>query len=250
MPIALVTGASRGLGRSAAQHLARAGWDVVGTYLSSREEADALVEEVREAGRRAAVLRLDAGEPAALGDFVEAVRAVLAERFGGERLDALVNNAGIGTTAPFAETTEEQFDRLVAIQLKTPFFLTQRLLPLLVDGGRILNVSSGLARFTVPGNAAYAATKGAIEVLTRYQAQELGERGIRVNVIAPGAVANDFNGGAVRDSAAYNRAVSGMVALGRPGESDEIGSAVASLLSEDLRWMNGERVEVSGGQRL
>lgn len=250
MPIALVTGASRGLGRSAAQHLARAGWDVLGTYLSSREEADALVAEVEGAGRRAAVLRFDAGDPSSIDEFVEQVRETLAAHFDGPALDALVNNAGIGTNAPFAETTEEQFDRLIAIQLKTPFFLTQRLLPLLADGGRILNVSSGLARFTIPGNAAYAATKGAIEVLTRYQAQELGSRGIRVNVIAPGAIANDFGGGAVRDDAGYNAAVSSMVALGRPGESDEIGSAVTALLSDGLGWVNGARLEVSGGQRL
>jgi NAD(P)-dependent dehydrogenase (short-subunit alcohol dehydrogenase family) len=248
--VVLITGASRGLGRSAAEHLAAAGWGVLGTYNSNAEKAEELAAAIRERGGTAAMLPFDAADPASIDGFADRVRETLRHDFDAEHLDALVNNAGVGLRAAFAETTEEDFDRIVAINLTTPFFLTQRLLPMLADGARILNVSSGLARFTLPGNAAYAATKGAIEVLTRYQAQELGERGIRVNVIAPGAIATDFAGGGVRDSAAMNAAVSGMIALGRPGEADEIGAAVRAILSEDLRWANGTRIEVSGGQRL
>jgi NAD(P)-dependent dehydrogenase (short-subunit alcohol dehydrogenase family) len=180
---------------------------------------------------------------------VVAVRDAL-DGFGVERFDYLVNNAGIGIYAPFAETTVEQFDELVNIQLKAPFFLTQALLPLLADGGRILNVSSGLARFTNPGYAAYAATKGAIEVLTRYQAQELGERQIRVNVLVPGAIATDFGGGMVRDNQQVNDAIAGAIALGRAGEADDIGAAVPAILSDGMGWANGSRIELSGGQSL
>ena len=250
MRIALITGASRGLGRSAAQHLARAGWGVIGTYNSNRDQADALATEIAQAGGTAVMLPFDAADPSGIDGFVGAVRDALRTGFGADGLDALVNNAGIGVTAPFETTTEEDFDRLVAINLKTPFFLTQQLRPLLGEGARVLNLSSGLARFSLPGNAAYAATKGAIEVLTRYQALELGARGIRVNVIAPGAIATDFAGGHVRDDSHVNEAVSGMTALGRPGEADEIGSAITAILSDDFRWASGTRIEVSGGQRL
>lgn len=250
MKVALITGASRGLGRSAAEHLAQAGWGVLGTYNSNADAAEEVAAAIRNGGGSAAMLPFDAADPAAIDGFVDRVRETLRTDFDADRLDALVNNAGIGLNTPFAETSREDFDRLIAIHLTTPFFLTQRLLPLLADGGRILNLSSGLARFTLPGNSAYAAAKGAIEVLTRYQAQELGERGIRVNVLAPGAIATDFGGGAVRDMAPVTAAVSGMTALGRPGEADEIGSAVRAILSDDLRWANGTRIEVSGGQRI
>ncbi len=170
--------------------------------------------------------------------------------FGRSDFDFLINNAGIGISAPFAQTTEEQFDQLVQIQLKAPFFLTQRLLPLIADGGRILNVSSGLARFTLPGFSAYAATKGAIEVLTRYQAKELGPRRIRVNVVAPGAIETDFGGGAVRDNAAVNQAIAATIPLGRAGRPDDVGGAVAAILSDGFCWVNGTRIEVSGGQNV
>lgn len=250
MRIAVVTGASRGLGRSMAQHLAQAGWGVIGTYHSSRDGADAVVREIEAGGGRAAMLAFDATDPASIDGFVAGLRRTLRASFDRDDVDALVNNAGVGLNAPFAETTEEQFDRLVAINLTTPFFLAQRMLPLIVDGGRIVNISSGLARFTLPGNAAYAATKGAIEVLTRYQAQELGPRGIRVNVVVPGAIATDFNGGAVRDNPDYHRAVASMTALGRPGQADDIGAGVAAILSDDFGWANGSRIELSGGQRL
>ncbi len=250
MSTALITGASRGLGRSAAEHLARDGWDVIGTYRTGREQAEEVVAGIERSGGRAVMLPFDAADPATIGPFVEAVRGALGDAFGTDRLDALVNNAGVGLAASFADTSEADFQHLVAVNLTTPFFLTQRLLPVLADGARILNLSSGLARFTLPGNAAYAATKGAIEVLTRYQALELGARGIRANVIAPGAIATDFGGGMVRDVAAVTEAVAGMTALGRPGEPDEIGAAVAAILSDRLRWASGARIEVSGGQRL
>ena len=250
MKTVLITGASRGLGASAAQHLAKGGWGVLGTFNSNADQATEVADRIREAGGTVTMLPFDAADTTSIPEFVDRVRAVLQSDFDATGLDALVNNAGIGVNAPFAQTSEADFDRLVLINLKTPFFLTQALLPLLGEGSRVLNLSSGLARFSLPGNAAYAATKGAIEVLTRYQALELGERGIRVNVIAPGAIATDFGGGAVRDDPNANKGVSAMTALGRPGEPDEIGSAVAAILSDDFRWASGTRIEVSGGQRL
>lgn len=247
--IAVVTGASRGLGRSAAEHLVRAGVGVVGTYRSNRAEADSLVATATAAGVPAAALQLDVGDSAAIAAFPAALSAALAD-MGVERFDHLVNNAGVGIHQPYAETTEEQLDEMVQLHLKAPFLLTQALLPLINDGGRVLNVSSGLARFTGPGYAAYAAAKGAVEVLTRYQAAELGHRRIRVNVIAPGAIATDFGGGVVRDVDAVQQQVVGSTALGRVGEADDIGAAVAAILSDDLGWANGTRIEVSGGQNL
>ncbi len=249
-PIAVITGASRGLGRSMAEHLSRRGWGVVGTYQSRRDAADEVVAGIEAAGGRAAFLPFDAADPSSTAAFAEALRTQLETTFGRSDFDALVNNAGTGLSKPYVETTEAELDSLVDIHLKTPFLLTQRLLPLLVDGGQVLNVSSGLTRFAGPGSSAYAAAKGAIEVLTRYQAQELGSRRIRVNVLRPGAIATDFNGGAVRDNAQYNAAVSSMIALGRPGEADDIGAGVAAILSDDLAWANGTVIELSGGQRL
>jgi NAD(P)-dependent dehydrogenase (short-subunit alcohol dehydrogenase family) len=244
----LITGASRGLGRAMTSHLVANGDFVIGTYRSARAEADALVAELADAPGRVSFLPYDAREsdPADLATQV----GELARTSPAGRLDALVANAGIGTHVPFADTSRDQLDELIDIQIRAPFLLTQAVLPLLSDGARILLMSSGLARFTLPGYAAYAATKGAIEVLTRYLAAELGERGIRVNCIAPGATETDFSGGAVRDNADLNQAVAGMVALGRPGQPDDIGAAVLALLSEEMAWMNGERIEVSGGMRL
>lgn len=250
MQIAVITGASRGLGRSMAEHLSRRGWGVVGTYQSRQDAAEEVIAGIEAAGGTAAFLPLDAADPSSTTAFVGALRGLLSRTFDRSDFDALVNNAGVGLSKPFVETTEDEFDRLLAIQLKTPFFLTQRLLPLLADGGQILNVSSGLARFVGPGNSAYAATKGAIEVLTRYQAQELSDRRIRANVVRPGAIATDFAGGAVRDNPQYHQAVSAMIALGRPGEADDIGAGVAAILSDDLGWANGTAIELSGGQRL
>ena len=247
--IAIITGASRGLGRSMAEHLGRAGVGVIGTYRNRQDEADAMVASLTDAGVPAAALPLDVGDSSSFAAFVERVRATLAD-FGTDRVDYVVNNAGMSVYAAFAETTQEQFDDLVRVQLKAPFFLTQALLPVIADGGRILNVSSGLARFTGPGYAAYAAMKGAVEVLTRYQAQELGTRQIRVNALVPGAIATDFGGGLVRDNEQVNAAVAKAIALGRVGSADDIGAAVPLLLADGLGWANGARIELSGGQNL
>ncbi len=248
--IALVTGGSRGLGRSMALHLADRGVDLVITYRAAAREAAEVVAAIEAKGRKAVALPLEVGDAASFPAFVEAVRQRLREVWGRDRFDALVNNAGMGVYAPFTETTEQQFDLLMNAHLKGPFFLTQRLLPLLADGGRILNVSSGLARMTLPGSAAYAAMKGAVEVLTRYLAKELGPRRIAVNVIAPGAIETDFNGGRVRDNPEMNRAIAAQTALGRVGLPDDIGAAVAALLSPEAAWITGQRIEASGGQML
>ncbi len=246
---ALVTGASRGLGRSMAQHLARTGTGVIGTYLSRKDEADRLVAELTTADVPVVALQLDVSDSAGFEQFAATLRGTLGD-LGVPRLDYLVHNAGAGVYAPFAETTEQQLEDMVRIHLKAPFLLTQTLLPLLADGGRILNVSSGLARFTGPGYAAYAAAKGAVEVLTRYQAQELASRQIRVNTLVPGAIATDFGGGLVRDDEHVHAAVAGAIALGRVGTAEDIGAAVPAILSDAMAWANGSRVELSGGQRL
>ncbi|WP_066733155.1 SDR family NAD(P)-dependent oxidoreductase [Cupriavidus sp. D384] len=248
--IALITGASRGLGKSAALHLAANGWDVVITYAERVDAARETVEAVRQAGRKAVALQLDTGRSDTFRAFAQTLQATLAREFECDRFHALVNNAGNGSNVPFMETTEAEFDNLMNIHLKGVFFLTQALVPLLADGGRILNVSSGLARFCAPGKATYATMKGGVEVLSRYMASELAPRGIRVNTLAPGAIATDFGNGAVRDNPQVNAAVAGVTALGRVGQPDDIGGAVVALLSPDMGWMTGERVEVSGGMHL
>jgi NAD(P)-dependent dehydrogenase (short-subunit alcohol dehydrogenase family) len=248
--IALVTGASRGLGKSTALALAARGVDVVLTYRENAKEAQQVVAAIEAHGRRAAALRLDVADSRSFAAFAAQVRQSLVAVWQRERFDHLVNNAGIGIHAAFTETTEAQFDTLMNIHLKGTFFLTQALLPLLNDGGRIVNVSSGLARFALPGYAAYAAMKGGVEVLTRYLAKELGPRGIAVNVIAPGAIETDFGGGAVRDNAQLNAFVASQTALGRAGVPDDIGGAIAALLRPENRWITGQRIEVSGGMFL
>ncbi|CAM7438027.1 SDR family NAD(P)-dependent oxidoreductase [Klebsiella variicola] len=248
--IALVTGGSRGLGKNAALKLAAKGTDILLTYHSNRQAALDVVAEIEQKGVKAAALALNVGDSSTFDAFASEVAQVLAQKWGRTTFDYLLNNAGIGLNVPFAETSEAQFDELMNIQFKGPFFLTQRLLPLLQDGGRILNVSSGLARFALPGYATYAAMKGAMEVLTRYQAKELGGRGISVNIIAPGAIETDFGGGVVRDNAEVNRHIAAQTALGRVGLPDDIGDAIAALLSDELAWMNAQRVEVSGGMFL
>ncbi|BCM18987.1 SDR family NAD(P)-dependent oxidoreductase [Mesorhizobium sp. J8] len=249
-PIALITGGSRGLGRNTAIHLARKGVDVIVTYRSRADEAKTATAEIEAAGGRAAALELDAGAVASFPAFVEALKKTLREAWRRDRFDFLVNNAGTGLRKMIAETTEEEFDTLMNIHLKGVFFLTQALLPLINDGGRIVNISSGLARFAAPGSSAYAMMKGGIEVFTRYLAKELGQRGITANTVAPGAIATDFNGGQVRDNAEINRMVAGVTALGRAGVADDIGPMIASLLSDDNRWVNAQRIEVSGGMNI
>lgn len=250
MKIAVITGGSRGLGKSAALALAQKGVGVILTYRSQQQEAAKVVAEIEAAGGKAAALQLDAGAVGSFADFAGKVAHLLKSQWGRESFDFLVNNAGTGLDASFQDTTEAQFDDMMNQHLKGPFFLTQTLLPLLADGGRILNVSSGLARFSFPGKAAYATMKGGIEVLTRYLAKELGARGIAVNTLAPGAIATDFGGGVVRDNPQANQHVAAVTALGRAGVPEDIGPLVASLLSEESRWINGQRIEASGGMML
>jgi NAD(P)-dependent dehydrogenase (short-subunit alcohol dehydrogenase family) len=247
--IAIVTGGSRGLGRNTVLSLARRGVDSIFTYKSNQAEAGRVVGLVAAAGRKAIALPLDTRDVNAFDPFVRSVRQGLAE-LKADRFDYLVNNAGTSHHKSFDQTTEEELDQLYHVHFKGVFFLTQKLLPLIRDGGRIVNVSSGLTRITVPGSGAYASMKGAIEVLTRYLAKELGARGIAVNTVAPGAIATDFSGGMVRDNPEVNKRVADMTALGRAGQPDDIGPMIAALLSEDNRWINAQRIEVSGGMAL
>jgi len=248
--ITLITGGSRGLGRSTALQVAARGGDVLLTYQSRADEAAKVVAEIEALGRKAVALQLDTGTIVAFPGFAEQVAMALRTTWGRESFDHLVNNAGHGDYTPVGGTTEAQFDRLVDVHFKGVFFLTQALLPLLADGGRIVNLSTGLTRVSLAGYAIYAAAKGAIEVLTRYMAKELGGRGIAVNAVAPGAIETDFGGGAVRDTPDINKLFADMTALGRVGLPDDIGMMIASLLGEENRWVNAQRIEVSGGQGL
>lgn len=245
--IALITGGSRGLGKDMALQLAAKGFDVVITYHSKKDEADRVVNEVKAQGQKAHALQLDVAQTSTFDSFVANVKSALKATFGVEKLDALVNNAGVGAHASFADTTPEQFDNMVNIHLKAPYFLTQKLLPVLNDEGSIVNISSGLARFSFPGYSAYGTMKGAVETLTKYQAKELGERKIRVNVVAPGAIETDFGGGVVRDNKELNTMISSLTALGRVGMADDVGGVVAFLCGEESKWVNAQRIEVAGG---
>ncbi len=248
--IAIITGGSRGLGRDMALQVAARERDVILTYHSKAEEAQAVVAEIEKMGRKAVALQLDVSQSHTFDAFATRVKEALQTTWGRESFDFLVNNAGIGVYAPFMETTEEQFDQMVNIHLKGVFFLTQHLLPLMNDGGRIINISSGLARFSFEGYSAYASMKGGVEVLSRFLAKELGPRGIAVNVVAPGAIETDFGGGVVRDNPEINRAFASQTALGRVGLPSDIGGVVASLLSDEMGWINGQRIEVTGGIML
>ena len=247
--ITLITGGSRGLGRSTALQVAARGGDVLLTYQSRADEAAKVVAEIEALGRKAVALQLDTGTIAAFPGFAEQVATALRTTWGRESFDHLVNNAGHGDYTPVGGTTEAQFDRLVDVHFKGVFFMTQALMPLLADGGRIVTLSTGLT-ISLAGYAIYAAAKGAIEVLTRYMAKELGGRGIAVNAVAPGAIETDFGGGAVRDTPDINKLFADMTALGRVGLPDDIGMMIASLLGEENRWVNAQRIEVSGGQGL
>ncbi|EKO3533611.1 SDR family oxidoreductase [Vibrio fluvialis] len=248
--IALITGASRGLGQNGALKLAKQGVDIILTYHSQAEQAQQVVTEIEALGRKAVAIQLDTGNISEFEPFVAEVKQVLTTHWQRDDFDFLVNNAGIGMDASLTDASEALFDRLCNIHFKGVFFLTQALAPLLRDGGRILNVSTGLTRFAMPGKGVYAAMKGAIEVYTRYLAKELGSRGIRVNVLAPGAIETDFGGGAVRDVEAINALVSANTALGRAGLPDDIGGVMASLLIGDTGWIQGQRIEASGGMFL
>ena len=248
--IALITGGSRGLGRNTAIHLARSGVDLVLTFHSNKAEADSAVAEITALGRKAAALQLDTGEVASFEAFAASLRETLKTTWDRETIDFLVNNAGIGLHVPFAEATEADFDRLTNIHFKGVFFLTQKLLPMINDGGKIVNLSSGLARFAYPGASIYGSLKGAVEVLTRYLAKELGPRRIAVNAVAPGAIETDFGGGRVRDNAELNKQIAANTAMGRVGLPDDVGGAITALLVGETGWVTGQRIEVSGGQRI
>ena len=248
--IALVTGGSRGLGKNMALKLAAKGIGVIITYHSKKEEALNVVAEIEQTGQKAAALQLSAGDVKSFDTFFDQLKTILKDKFDTGHFDFLVNNAGIGRNAPISAVTEEIFDELMNLHLKGVYFLTQKALPLLNDGGGIVNISSGLARFSMPGYSAYAAMKGGIEVFTRYLAAELGPRGIRANVVAPGAIATDFGGGVVRDNEQINKHISGITALGRVGLPDDIGGVVAFLCTDDARWVNAQRIEVSGGMNV
>lgn len=248
--IALVTGGSRGLGKDSALQLAKRGFDIILTYQTKKELADEVVTTVEGLGQKAVALSLDIASIAGFEQFAAAVQNILNTQFAGAKLDALVNNAGIGINQSFETTTEETLDAMTNIHFKGPYFLTQKLLPLLNDGSSVVNTSSGLARFSFAGYSVYGAMKAAIDSLSRYQALELGSRKIRVNSVAPGAIETDFGGGAVRDVADLNKHIANDTALGRVGLPDDIGSVVAFLCSDDSKWINAQRIEVSGGFRI
>lgn len=248
--VAIVTGGSRGLGKDMAIQLAHKGFDVIITYQSKESAANEVVASIQAMGKKAVALPLDVSKSSTYDAFVGEVQAKLVDEFGTNKVHALVNNAGTGMYAPFDSTTEEQFDEMVNIHLKAAFFLTQKMLPILSDGSSIVNISSGLARFSFPNYAAYAIMKAGIESLSRYQALELGPRKIRVNTVAPGAIETDFGGGAVRDNKDLNAMIAGNTALGRVGLPDDIGSVVAFLCSEEAKWVNAQRIEVTGGMNI
>ncbi len=250
MKINIITGGSRGLGRSMALHLADKGQDSIITYHANKAAADEVIKAIKTKGRKAVALQLDVTKASTFDVFAGEAKKVLAETWKRESFDHLVNNAGSGIGVTITDTSEAQFDAMMNEHVKGPYFLTQKLLPLMANGGRIINVSSGLARFSFPSRAPYAIMKGAIEVFTRYLAKELGPRGITANTLAPGAIATDFGGGGTRDNAQVQSMLSGMTALGRVGLPDDIGALAAVMLSDDFRWVNGQRIEAAGGFML
>jgi len=248
--IALITGGSRGLGRNAAYHLAQKGIDIIITYHSNKTEAEKVVAQIESLGRKAVAIQSDAGDIKGIDSFIRQVSKALHNHWGRTGFDFLINNAGHGASIPIANATEEDFDRFSDVHFKGVFFLTQKALAIMNDGGSIVNISSGSTRFNVPGYAMYASMKGAVEVLTKYLAKELGPRGISVNIVAPGAVATDFNNAAVRSNEAFQKHLSSITALGRPGQPDDIGGVIAFLCTPEGHWINGQRVEASGGINL
>jgi NAD(P)-dependent dehydrogenase (short-subunit alcohol dehydrogenase family) len=248
--IALITGGSRGLGKNAALHLAKKGIDVIITYRTKKEEAEAVVAEIEKAGQKAAALQLDTSIVKTFDAFISKLTALLKEKWNRNTFDFLINNAGIDASSKFEDTTEEDFDNLVNVHFKGVYFLTQKSLPVIADGGRIINFSSGLARFATPGYAAYASMKGAIEVFTKYLAKELGHRGIAANVVAPGIIETDFTKKAFDSHPGMHDFISSITSLGRPGLPDDIGGIVAFLCTEEARWINAQRIEASGGMFL
>ena len=245
--IALVTGGSRGLGKNMALRLAEKGNDVIITYHSKKEEANAVVAEIESKGQKAAALQLDVAQLRTFDDFLQQVSQTLKEKWNTDTFDMLINNAGTGATIPLANVTEENFDALLNVHFKGVYFLTQKSLLLMNDNGSIINISSGTTRFCNPGYSVYASMKGAIEVFTRYLAKELGPRRIRVNVLAPGAIETDFNNATIRNNPQIKAMIASNTSLGRVGEAKDIGGIVAFLCSDDAYWVNGQRIEASGG---
>lgn len=248
--IALVTGGSRGLGKSMALHLTKSGVDVILTYNSKKEEAETVVSDIRQMGRKAVAMQLNVGDLRSFDAFFEQLAVQLKDRFGRNTFDFLINNAGMGATIPFTQMTEEVFDQFLNVHFKGVYFLTQKSLPLLADGGRIINISTGTTRFSNPGYSVYASMKGAVEVFTKYLAKELGGRGITANILAPGPIETDFNNAAIRSNPEMKSRLSSLSPLGRVGEADDIGGVVALLCSDQAGWINGQRIEASGGINL
>jgi NAD(P)-dependent dehydrogenase (short-subunit alcohol dehydrogenase family) len=248
--IALVTGGSRGLGKDMAQNLAKKGLDVILTYHSQQAEAEGVVAEITALGQKAVALQLDTSKVSTFGAFFEQVQAALRDTFDTDRFDFLINNAGTGLYQPYPQVSEQQFDDMLNIHFKGPFFLTQQALPLLNDGGGIVNISSGLTRIIMPNSATYASMKAAMETLTKYQAKELAGRRIRVNIVAPGAIETDFGGGRTRDNKEINAHIASLTAMGRVGLPTDIGPVVAFLCTPEAGWIDAQRIEVSGGQAI
>ena len=248
--IALVTGGGRGLGKDMALSLAKKGIDVIITYNTNKEDADKVASEIINTGQKSASLQFDVSDIQSIDNFIKQLSETLKTKFSSERFDFLINNAGIGATIPFDKVTEDVFDNFVNVHFKGVFFLTQKTLPMINDNGCIVNVSSGTTRFCVPGYSVYSSMKGAVEVFTKYLAKETGQRGIRANVIAPGATETDFNNAIIRNNPQVKAFITSQTPLGRVGQADDIGSVVAFLCSDDAKWINGQRIEVSGGINL
>ncbi len=248
--LALITGGSRGLGRNSAIKLAERGIDIIFTYHSNEQAAQEVIELIQQQGQKAFALQCDTRDVASFTEFSATLISTLKEQFNRESFDYLLNNAGTGLHASIEKTSQDEFDDMFNVHVKGPFFFTQMLLPLIAAGGHIVNISSGLTRFSFPGSAAYAIAKGAVEVMTRYMAKEFAVKGIRVNTLAPGAIATDFRGGAIRDNEQAQAMVSSVTALGRVGEAEDIGKAVAALFSDGFAWITGQRIEASGGMML
>jgi NAD(P)-dependent dehydrogenase (short-subunit alcohol dehydrogenase family) len=248
--IAIVTGGSRGLGKDMALSLARKGFNVLLTYHSKKEEAEKVVGEILSGGQDAVALPFDVGNIKGLDGFKEEVLKTLKEKWNSDKFDFLINNAGIGATIPISSVTEDDFDRLMNIHFKGVYFITQKLLPHMNDHGSVVFISSGTTRFCVPGYSVYSSLKGAVEVFTRYVAKEFGNRGIRSNIVAPGPIETDFNNASIRNNPQMKTFLAGQTALGRVGNADDIGGVVAFLCTEEAKWINGQRIEVSGGVNI
>lgn len=248
--IALITGGNRGLGKNSALRLAQKGNDIIITFNTNQEEANAVVSEIEATGRKAAALKLDVGNLKSFDEFISQVSQTLKDKFQTNKFDFLINNAGFGATIPFAQATEDDFDKFMNVHFKGVYFLTQKILTIMNDNGSIVNFSSGTTRFVNPGYSMYASMKGAVEIFTKYLAKDLGSRGINVNIVAPGAIETDFNNGAIRNDPQRKNMIASNTPLGRVGQPNDIGGIVAFLCSDEAKWISGQRIEASGGVNL